>query len=38
MRARWNLAPHLGAKLLKSPGERRSTTLDAEVQRYAIDT
>ena len=38
MRARWNLAPHLGAKLLKSPGERRATTLDAEVQRYAIDT
>jgi len=38
MRARWNLAPHLGAKLLKSAGERRSTTLDAEVQRYAIDT
>lgn len=38
MRARWNLAPHLGAKLLKSPGERRSTTLDVEVQRYAIDT
>ncbi|HWZ70473.1 MAG TPA: penicillin-binding protein 1C [Casimicrobiaceae bacterium] len=38
MRARWNLAPHLAAKLLKSPGERRATTLDAEVQRYAIDT
>ena len=38
MRARWNLAPHLAAKLLKSPGERRRTTLDVEVQRYAIDT
>jgi penicillin-binding protein 1C len=38
MRARWNLAPHLSAKLLKSHGERRATTLDAEVQRYAIDT
>jgi penicillin-binding protein 1C len=38
MRARWNLAPHLAAKLLKSPGERRATTLDVEVQRYAIDT
>jgi penicillin-binding protein 1C len=38
MRARWNLAPHLAARLLKSPGERRSTTIDAEVQRYAIDT
>jgi penicillin-binding protein 1C len=37
MRARWNLALHLGAKLLKSPGERKATTLDAEVQRYAID-
>ena len=37
MRARWNLAPHLAAKLLKSPGERRATTLDAEVQHYAID-
>jgi penicillin-binding protein 1C len=38
MRARWNLAPHLGIKLLKSPGERKATTLDAEVQRYAIET
>jgi len=38
MRARWNLAPHLGAKLLKSAGERRSSTLDAEVQRYALDS
>jgi penicillin-binding protein 1C len=38
MRARWNLAPHLAAKLLKSPGERKATTLDAEMQRYAIDT
>jgi len=37
MRARWNLAPHLAAKLLKSAGERKPTTLDAEVQRYAID-
>lgn len=38
MRARWNLAPHLAAKLLKTPGERKTTTLDADVQRYAIDT
>jgi len=38
MRARWNLAPHLAARLLKSPGERKLTTLDADVQRYAIDT
>jgi membrane carboxypeptidase/penicillin-binding protein PbpC len=38
MRARWNLAPHLAAKLLRSAGERKSTTLDAEVQRYAVDT
>jgi penicillin-binding protein 1C len=38
MRARWNLAPHLAAKLLKVSGERRTTTLDAGVQAYAIDT
>jgi penicillin-binding protein 1C len=33
---RWNLAPHLAAKLLQRPGERVVTTLDADVQRYAI--
>ena len=38
MRPRWNLAPHLAAKLLKSAGERKSTTLDADVQRSAIQT
>jgi penicillin-binding protein 1C len=37
MRPRWNLAPHLAAKLLRSAGERKLTTLDADVQRYAID-
>ncbi len=38
MRARWNLAPHLAARLLKVPGERSTTTLDADIQRYAIET
>jgi penicillin-binding protein 1C len=38
LRARWNLAPHLAAKLLRSAGERKPTTLDAGLQRYAIDT
>jgi penicillin-binding protein 1C len=38
LRARWNLAPHLAAKLLKLPGERTTTTLDAGIQRYAIET
>jgi penicillin-binding protein 1C len=38
MRARWDLAPHLAARLLKIPGERKTTTLDADVQRYAIET
>jgi penicillin-binding protein 1C len=33
---RWNLAPHLAAKLLQRPGERIASTLDAAVQRYAI--
>jgi penicillin-binding protein 1C len=35
---RWNLAPHLAAKLLKVPGERLTSTLDAQLQRIAIDT
>ncbi len=35
---RWNLAPHLAAKLLKTPGERLTTTLDAELQAYAVAT
>jgi penicillin-binding protein 1C len=35
---RWNLAPHLAAKLLQRSGERVVTTLDANVQRYAIRT
>ena len=34
---RWNLAPHLAAKWLHQPGERVVTTLDASVQRQAID-
>jgi len=38
MPPRWNLAPHLAAKLLKSPGERVTTTLDAELQAFAIAT
>ncbi len=29
-------APHLAARLLKVPGSRVTTTLDAELQRYAI--
>ena len=34
---RWNLAPHLAARYLQQPGERVATTLDAAVQRQAID-
>jgi len=33
---RWNLAPHLAAKLLTRPGEHLATTLDAGLQRHAI--
>ena len=29
-------APHLAARLLKVPGSRVTTTLDAELQRYAV--
>ena len=32
---RENLAPHLAARLLKTPGARIITTLDADLQRYA---
>ena len=35
---RWNLAPHLATKLLRIPGERLATTLDAPLQAYAIAT
>jgi penicillin-binding protein 1C len=38
MPPRWNLAPHLAVKLLKSPGARVTTTLDAELQAYAVAT
>jgi penicillin-binding protein 1C len=38
MRARWNLAPHLAAKLLRSAGERKWTTLDAEVNATPSST
>ncbi len=31
-----NIAPHLAQKLLDSPGTRIATTLDANLQRYAI--
>ncbi len=34
---RENLAPHLAARLLKEPGVRVATTLDADLQRYAVD-
>ncbi len=34
---RENLAPHLAARLLKTPGVRVATTLDADLQRYAVD-
>src|SRR5262249_21398358 len=33
---RWTLAPHLATKLLQHPGERLATTLDANIQRFAI--
>ncbi len=36
LRPRWNLAPHLAAKLLRAPGERLVTTLDASLQQFAI--
>ncbi len=36
--ARAELAPHVAAKLLKSPGEAVVTTLDAELQAFAIAT
>jgi penicillin-binding protein 1C len=32
---RWNDAPHVAAKLLKHPGEKLVSTLDAGLQRYA---
>ena len=38
MPPRWNLAPHLAAKLLKTPGERLTTTLDAGLQAFAVAT
>ncbi len=38
MRTRWNLAPHLATRLLRTAGERKATTIDADLQRYAIDT
>ncbi len=31
-------APHLARKLLKEPGERLKSTLDARLQRYAVET
>src|SRR5262249_45178412 len=31
-------APHLARKLLTRPGEHRTSTLDARLQRFAIDT
>ncbi|MEP6942614.1 MAG: transglycosylase domain-containing protein, partial [Betaproteobacteria bacterium] len=31
-----NPAPHLTARLLKTPGDRVTTTLDADVQRHAV--
>jgi len=38
MAARWNDAPHVAAKLLKRPGERLPSTLDADLQRFAAAT
>ena len=35
---RWSLAPHLATRMLKVPGEQVTTTLDAPLQSYAIDT
>jgi penicillin-binding protein 1C len=34
---RIDLAPHLAARLLKTPGERVATTLDADLQRHASE-
>ena len=34
---RWDMAPHLAAKLPARPGERLRTTLDAAVQRQATE-
>jgi len=31
-------APHLARRLLSAPGERRRSTLDARVQRFAVET
>ncbi len=36
--ARWNDAPHVAAKLLRRPGDRVSSTLDADLQRFAVAT
>jgi penicillin-binding protein 1C len=38
LRPRWNDAPHLAAKLLTQPGERRRSTLDADLQQFAVAT
>jgi penicillin-binding protein 1C len=38
MAARWNDAPHVAARLLTRPGERLSSTLDADLQRFATMT
>lgn len=37
MEPRWNLAPYLARRLLKQPGEALRTTLDAGVQRKAVE-
>ncbi|MEO8738302.1 MAG: penicillin-binding protein 1C [Casimicrobiaceae bacterium] len=36
MAQRDNAAPHLAARLLKVPGSKVTTTLDADLQRYAV--
>ncbi len=33
---RWNDASHVAARLLKRPGEKLTTTLDGDLQRYAV--
>jgi penicillin-binding protein 1C len=38
MAPRWSDAPHVAAKLLKHPGQRVTTTLDADLQRFAAAT
>ncbi|HZW75457.1 MAG TPA: transglycosylase domain-containing protein, partial [Caldimonas sp.] len=38
LRPRWNDAPHLATKLLSKPGERLRSTLDADLQRFAVAT